>query len=291
MKKRAQKRGNWYLLTGLILGVGLGLVYAWMISPVEYVDAGPYSLREDFKDQYRLMIALAYMADDNFERAKARLDQLKDPNIAQTIAMQAQRFLADGRPEMETRAIGMLAVALGEGPLPTRSVTTGETPKVETTTMTPTLVVANPSASTEIPGEAISETGSTLQPTATPLPTRTPTATPGEPFLLAQQDLICDPALSSALIQVQVYDAAGQAVPGVEVIVSWEGNEEHFFTGLKPELGLGYADFTMTIDETYTLHLADGGEPVTNLTVAECEGDGGARYYGSWSLVFRANGR
>ena len=118
MSRRSERRGNWYLLTGLILGIALGLVYAWVVSPVEYVDAGPYSLREDFKDQYRLLVALAYLADNNFERAQARLDQLKDPDIAQTVAMQAQRYLADGHPETETRSLGQLAVALGEGPTP-----------------------------------------------------------------------------------------------------------------------------------------------------------------------------
>lgn len=291
MSRRSERRGNWYLLTGLILGIALGLVYAWVVSPVEYVDAGPYSLREDFKDQYRLLVALAYLADNNLERAQARLDQLKDPGIAQTVAMQAQRYLADGHPETETRSLGLLAVALGEGPTPVVTLPTVPASPTPTVTLTPTPVVVDPTISPEAVTEAATPEASSLQPTATPLPTRTPTATPGAPFLLYQQNLICNPSATTSLIQVRVFDAADQEVPGVEVIIAWDGSEEHIFTGLKPELGLGYADFTMTTGVSYVLRLADGGQPVTDLTPAECEGEGGTRYYGSWLLVFRASGR
>ena len=291
MRKKSEKRGNWYLLTGLILGVVFGLVYAWVFSPVEYVDAGPNTLREDFKDQYRLLVALAYQADNNYARAQARLNELKDPDIARTVAMQAQRFLADGRPEAETRSLGLLAVALGEGPTPVVTLPTETFSPTPTASQTPTPVVMEPTSSqAPVTGEAPSA-ANTLQPTTTPLPTRTPTATPGEPFLLREQNLVCNPGMTTPLIQVEVFDAADQQVPGVEVIVNWDGSEEHFFTGLKPELGLGYADFAMTSGVTYVLRLADGGQPVPNLTPAECEGEAGTRYYGSWLLVFRASGR
>jgi len=291
MRKRSEKRGNWYLLTGLILGVVLGLVYAWAVSPVEYVDAGPNSLREDFKDQYRLLVALAYLADNNYARAQARLNELRDPDIARTVAMQAQRFLADGRPEMETRSLGLLAVALGEGPTPIVTLPTPTASLTPTPTHTPTPVVVEPTSLQAEGTEQATPATRTLQPTSTPLPTRTPTATPGEPFLLQEQTLVCDPVQTASLIQVEVFDASGQEVPGVEVIVNWDGGEEHFFTGLKPELGLGYADFTMSTGITYVLRLADGGQSVPDLTPPECEGDAGTRYYGSWLLVFRASGR
>jgi hypothetical protein len=39
-------------LTGIVLGVILGLVYSWEISPVKYVDAPPSALRADFKDDF-----------------------------------------------------------------------------------------------------------------------------------------------------------------------------------------------------------------------------------------------
>jgi hypothetical protein len=72
----------------------------------------------------------------------------------------------------------------------------------------------------------------------------------------------------------------------VEVTVVWEGGEDRFFTGLKPEKGPGYADFSMEPGVVYTLQLASGGQPVPDLSAAGCESESGESYWGSWSLVF-----
>jgi len=66
----------------------------------------------------------------------------------------------------------------------------------------------------------------------------------------------------------------------------WDTGQDHFFTGLKPELGMGYGDFAMTEGVTYTLQLADSLQPVTNLAAHECEGQGDEPYLGSWLLQF-----
>lgn len=87
-----ERRGSWYLLTGAVLGVAIGLIYSWVISPVKYVDAPPYALRADYKEEYRLLVASAYMYSSDLVRAQNRLAQLKDDNPAQSVAMQAQRF-------------------------------------------------------------------------------------------------------------------------------------------------------------------------------------------------------
>ncbi len=97
---------------------------------------------------------------------------------------------------------------------------------------------------------------------------------------------MCDQNLQGPLLQVLAEDAQAQPLAGIEVIVTWEGGENHFFTGLKPELGLGYADFTMAPGVVYTLQLAGGSQPVSGLTPAECETENGSRYWGSWLLVF-----
>ncbi|HEY3477094.1 MAG TPA: hypothetical protein VGK56_20935, partial [Anaerolineales bacterium] len=52
----------WAVLLALLIGIGLGLAYAWVISPLQIVDAEPVALRPDFKDQYRSAIAAAYAA-------------------------------------------------------------------------------------------------------------------------------------------------------------------------------------------------------------------------------------
>jgi hypothetical protein len=70
-------------------------------------------------------------------------------------------------------------------------------------------------------------------------------------------------------------------------VVTWEGGFDHFYTGLKPDLGRGYGDFTMTAGIEYTLHLAESPSiTIEGLTVEPC-GAGLNSYPGSWLLVFR----
>jgi hypothetical protein len=88
------------------------------------------------------------------------------------------------------------------------------------------------------------------------------------------------------MIQVEVQDTAGEPVPSIELVVTWDVDEDRFYTGLKPELSLGYADFLMTPGVVYSLRLADGGQTVKDLTAAECLSDDGSRYWGSWMLTF-----
>ncbi len=108
------ERGNWYLLTGVVLGIILGILFAWVISPVEYVDTAPESLKDEFKDQYRVLIASAYVANGDLVRAKARLELLDEADIYLVVAEQAQQMLAEGGSVEEAQALGRLALALGQ---------------------------------------------------------------------------------------------------------------------------------------------------------------------------------
>lgn len=108
------ERGNWYLLTGVVLGIILGILFAWVISPVEYVDTAPESLKDEFKDQYRVLIASAYVANGDLVRAKARLGLLGEADTYLVVAEQAQQMLAEGGSVEEAQALGRLALALGQ---------------------------------------------------------------------------------------------------------------------------------------------------------------------------------
>ena len=315
------RRGPWYLLTGLALGIGLGLAYAWLVRPVQYTNTYPATLRADYKDRYRALVASAFMANRDVGRAKARLEQLKESDLFTVLAGQAQRTLAEGSSPAEARALGLLAVALGQAPAPASPqnspapspsapdapsstappVITGTLP-ITTSAATPTQVQAGPSTvplagpstvplagpSTVSPSAGLltSTPGASPTPLDTPLPTRTPVPTPSSPFRLDSQEKVCDPNLAAPLLQVITLDADGNPVPGVEVTVSWDNSSNRFFTGLKPELGLGYADYTMEPGITYTLQLTPLGRPVSDLSAPECEKEGGERYWGSWKLVF-----
>ena len=286
---RNERRGPWYLLTGLVIGAVIGVLSAWLVSPVDFTNTAPASLRTDFKDQYRALIAAAYMANGDLVRAKARLELLEDQDVYLKLSEQAQRTLAEGRYPQEARALGLLAIALGQSP-PTVALTSpAQTTTLQVTSATSLALTTTQGAtpsSTPASTPTLTRLPSTLAPTFTPLPTRTATPTQGAPFILDREDLVCDANTKEPLIQVIVLDAAGQQVAGMQVIVSWEGGDDRFYTGLKPELGLGYADFTMQPDTAYNLRLASGGQPVPNLVAAECEAADGSRYIGTWRLVF-----
>jgi len=295
-----ESRGNWYLLTGFVIGVTLGLLYAWVISPVKYVDTEPASLRADFKDAYRALIASAYAATGDLERARARLALLGDPDPAQTLAAQAQRTLAEAPLSPQARALGLLAAALGMGPTPapiasqTRAPTpaTTHTPRLVTPTTTPTptitptpvLALNNTLTPTRTPRTRPSRTPT---PTLTPLATATATATPPPLFMLQSSEPDCDPALGVPLLRVWVLDADGQLLSGVPLLIAWgSGQQEHFYTGLKPEISPGYADFELTPGVEYTLQVATGSQPAQHILSPLCDTTGEG-YQGGWKVVFR----
>jgi hypothetical protein len=78
----------------------------------------------------------------------------------------------------------------------------------------------------------------------------------------------------------------GQPVSGALVIVSWEGGEERFYTGLQPEKGLGYADFTPSPGIVYSVRLGEGGEIAVDLQALRCHQPGGVEYWGAYLLKF-----
>jgi hypothetical protein len=296
------ERGHWYLLTGFVIGIVLGLVYAWLISPQQYQDTSPASLQPEFKDQYRAMIAAAFVATGNLPRAEARLALLGDSDAVLALSEQAQRTLGEGKSPVEAQALGLLAVALGQGesaalPSQVPSLTptqgqTSDTPQPANTEPAPTEITPEPispevalSPSPPTTNESPQVTRTIIS-TATPLPTRTPTVTPGSPFVLQSNTFVCDTNLPNPLIQVIAEDSSGDPLPGEEITTTWEGGEDHYYTGLKPELGLGYADYLMAPGIVYQVHMSGGGQTVPDITPAECETQSGRRYWGSWLLVF-----
>ena len=106
------------IAVGLLIGLALGLFYTWVVNPVQYVDTAPDSLRADHKNDYALMIAQAYAADNDLDLARVRLAALKldDPGayLANLTAAEIQR----GAPLDDLRALSALTVALGATPPP-----------------------------------------------------------------------------------------------------------------------------------------------------------------------------
>lgn len=299
-------RGLLRAALAVALGLGAGLLVAWVIAPVQYVDTEPRTLREDHRTAYIQLIAQAYAVDGNLERARARLALLDEGDAALAATAAAQRLAASGASAEAVQALSALAADLGARPAatalaaatPTSAMAATATERLSQGTATPPpgdTLTPEPSATlpTPTPPDTATFTPSptvTPPPTITPrlLPTRTPTPTPLGAFLFAHQQQMCDPTQTEPLIQVITQDRSGEEIGGAEVVVEWAQGFDHFFTGLKPELGAGYGDFTMTEGIEYTVHLAESpGARVGPLVAETCTGPTGAQFPGAWRLVFR----
>ncbi len=276
--RRNEQRGNLYLLTGLVIGLVLGLAYAWLISPVEYVDTNPRSLAEPYKDEYRQLIALAYAADHNLGRARERLSLLESGGDVQVLASQAQRMLAENQPPQEARALAVLAADLGkpqgaatpagEKPSP-QAVSAGATETPGEPTAVETTPATEISAAIQTPTLPIPTRTPTItltpMPTFTPRPTATPLPVLDAPFKLVSKKEVCDNRTVPGLLQVIVTGADGMPLPGVRISINWQGGQETFYTGLAPEINPGYADFQMASGISYNLVVGDTSKPLNGL--------------------------
>jgi hypothetical protein len=276
------KRGPWFLITGIILGIGIGLFVAWVVSPVAYVDTAPASLRSDYKNQYRRMIALAFSADKDIGRARQRLTLLQDADSIKALSSEAQQVLAAGGSVDDARALAVLASALTEKPTDAPGGTMPVTPTGGSDPATATLD-ASQSVLTATP-QAVQN--ATPEETFTPRPTSVVQPTLGSPFYLVTKDAVCDPKLPQGLLQVQINNSAGQPADGLRIHVSWNDGEDYFYTGLMPEFNPGYAEFTMKQGKIYSVQVGEGGEPVNDLSAQECTNADNSTYLGGWKLEF-----
>jgi hypothetical protein len=266
------------LLAGLALGSGLGLTLTWQVWPVQYYDTDPVDLRPGIKEDYVVLISAAYALDGDLDRAKRRLRALGETDGGQAVVALAERYIQEGREVTVTRSLARLAYALGASSSAISVFIV--TPTVgPTSTPTPTL-------SPTLPPPTV-----TPQPTETPTATATPTASPRPVvvYRLISRKRLCDGEEDKRRILIYVRDQDGQGVPQVGIKVSWSGEElegeEIFFTGLKPEVDPGYADFDMKARMVYDITIMGSDDVARNVAFTEdCSGNEGAP---SWQIVFQ----
>lgn len=286
------RRIPWDILLALLAGLGLGVVYSWVVSPLRVTNADPVALRADFKDAYRSAIAAAYAANPDLARAQARLALLEDANSVEALNAQAQRMLASGEPFQQTDQLVVLALALDDGPAgsPTTAPETAKTAVGSEIQLTSTETLPPPPADVPI---LLTETQqpADLTPTAeivsTPRPTQTAVPTLGAPFTLTGEETICDANLPDGLLQIMVLSPNRRQMAGVKVIITWDGGEEQFFTGLKPEMGNGYADYIMSPGVVYSIQLGVGSDIAAELTPSTCQTPSGQTFLGGIKLTFQ----
>jgi hypothetical protein len=121
----------------------IGVVFAWLVVPVRYEYTDPSTLKDSYKDVYRLTIAQVYAATGDLNRASHRLAVLGDEDAAYTLGAQAQRALANGQSE-DAQALALLASALqsdskvpSSAPLTTPTSTVNSVPTQTLPALTP----------------------------------------------------------------------------------------------------------------------------------------------------------
>ena len=315
------KRRPLYLLTGLILGISIGILIAWVMAPLQYVDTLPSSLRVDYKDSYRYLIASAFAANNDPLRAQSRLALLNDTEPLNAIEEQLQRMRTGNNSADQIQVLSRFATVVKAHPISSSTPTEQFTP---TLTNTPTSTASSTASSSPTQSPTASPTHTpykspTITPSKSPTftprknpsstpsptqeaeststpepkpivtiaarPTQTTTPTPGKPYKLSKQSTFCEQT-QSGLIKIFLTDGDGKPVPGVELAIAWLDGQELFFTGLKPELGYGYADYVMAENIEYTLSLSNGNTRVTGLRSAQCTSKDGKKYPGGIKLEF-----
>lgn len=320
--RKPNDRGWWVggFLFGFVVGLALSLVYGWVLDP-RPLPIRPADLSQYGQEVYIRLIAAAHFHDRDETRTRTRLDSLADPELENTIVILTERYINDNRDIRDIRALVTLADAFGytssamvafistPTPAPTATPTPVPTPTPRPT-QTPTPLTPIPTATstpaatpTSTPTQTstftptftptpTSTTTPTRTPTATPTsrPTRTPTPGPNSPFGLAQSTVVCDSA-TSGLLKIYIRDRLREGVPGVEVAIRWSGGKDTLFTGFKPDINPGYADFQMEPDEVYQIELVDlettGQIPEVTISSNELCPDLPAAINPSWQLIFQ----
>ncbi|GAB4573931.1 MAG: hypothetical protein Kow0077_18010 [Anaerolineae bacterium] len=276
---------------GLAIGLALGLTYTWLINPVVEYDTQPHQLSEEARQDYLIAISMAYRADGNLRRAVDRLVELRLPGdpFAYLAETACTLFRKGPATNSERNAIeAMIALYKPQG----RSGCADASNMfvVEQATPTPFLT-AIPVTPTLVPPPTKTPTSSApvvLTP-PTVAPTRTPTPLPqANDYIIANIQTFCSVELAG-IIEVYVQWPGEGDQPGVPIRVMWDGGEDTFYTGLKPERGAGYADFQMEANRNYTVEIPRQSRRSTALAASQCTTESGERSTTSYRVVFRRN--
>ena len=289
---RARRRGlrspaHFLFFVGAFGGICLGLILTWASVPTATPGKAAV-LRGVEPELYAALVAQAWSVDGDHDRAEGRLEA-SNPGVipAQHMADMACRLAAT---DFVTSPGGLAALRSmmdfyqreGRGSCADKLMPALEMDSLllsdSSPTPLPSATLAPPPSKT--PAPLVTALAS---PTATSAPTVT--AGPLREFALVGLGAFCD-AERPALLAVYVQERNGRGIPGMALRVRWDSGEDRFFSGLKPELGLGYADFVMQVDEQYHVDMPGRAESSPVFATGDCV-DEGETAMRSWRAVFR----
>lgn len=103
---------------GVMAGLVLGFAVGWWLWPVQYTNTAPRVLRQDYRDDYVVMVATAYEAEKDLEQARQRLVVLDAEKPAAPVVELAERLVQVGGSAEDITRLARLAWALGALPPP-----------------------------------------------------------------------------------------------------------------------------------------------------------------------------
>jgi hypothetical protein len=274
------------LILGLVIGLLGGLIYTWVIQPVEYYNTYPPLMGETYRRTWIAMTAQAYGAEGNWERTRVRLTDLPEDEVRQVVTDELERAVAAGASFLYLQRISELAQAYGASSPAIQIYGEGEA--LDTPTARPTVPTATPTVTlTPTPT-------STPTPTFTPTPTARPTSVFSPSIRVVSQTLTCtiQPRIAvsieiSATLDEESDDEpvwTGDAMR--EIWLLWDGGADRAITGFRPEQGQGYADFTVVPGRVYNLYVdSPTGVPVRTLQAEPCAPDEGEGWTSRWLLI------
>ncbi len=221
---------RWLTLSVLLLGLAITVISCGAGMP-----AAP-DLSLDEKEAATVRVAQEFSTNRDLAAAESRLDGLDLPNRAQWVALVADKYLNEGRSELETRALIVLAQAMGSStdemalfvatatPTSTPSPVPTSTPTPEpTATSTPTPTATALPTETPIPAPTATSRPPTATPvraTATPVPPTVPPKPAVDYRVVKSRILTIDEnggCMGNHNYFVQVIDAGGAPINGVVV--------------------------------------------------------------------------
>ena len=110
---RLAREWAWRAIIGVALGLALGFAIGWWLWPVKYTNTSPAVLRQDYRDDYIVMVATAYEGEGDLEQARERLRALDPQEPAAPVIELAERLVEAGGGDDEIARLARLAWALG----------------------------------------------------------------------------------------------------------------------------------------------------------------------------------
>ena len=98
---------------GVVLGAVLGVAVGWWLWPVEPTNTPPSTLRQDYADDYVIMVATAYEVNGDLERARERLARLNAEEPVAPVIELGERLVDLGAGRADIARLARLAWGLG----------------------------------------------------------------------------------------------------------------------------------------------------------------------------------